>query len=905
MNKFLVTLGIISLMTFSGLKAQTTSVYVIAHPDDWQLFMNPNAYHSIKGVNEKVIFLHLTAGDGGAATTSNFYLAREEGSLRAIRFMSNTFTNQGAPGNNMNETHVTINGHQLLKYSYRNAVAYFLRLPDGNYSGNGYPLTNNESLKKLYNGSIASISAIDGSATYPSLVDLEATLQAIVAAEMIPSSNLIFNMADTDENLNPDDHSDHLISSNLMQDVANNIGGVTLNLYIDYFTSSKTQNVFNDDYLVSAGTWAVTASGISDNYFYSSWDNSHNVWLGKQYFRILPPNNTPSVSVIAIDNEASENPLDTATFEVSLNFVNTGSPLTINYSISGTATNGTDYNVLSGTVTIPTGQQSQQIIITPVDDTEVETSETVTLTLQEGAGYNIIAPLAATATIFSEDDFPPGTNLALFKPTTVSNGNSTKNKAVDGNYNRNNYWQGMPYPQWWQVDLGFVFDINTIKLTTYYGDNRYYQYDIQASTDGVTWNTIVDFNTNTTPATRGGNTFNLNNPQARYLRVNMNYNSANFGVHIIEFEAYGSLSNSIPKVSIAATDPTAAENPLDVGTFTVSLDAPNPRANTIISYTTEGTATSGIDYIPLSGTLTIPAGQSSGTIILTPIDDSEIEPIETVKVVLSPGLGYTLDAAASNATAQIVSNDVAPPAGNLALNKPTIASSGTERASANAVDGNYSINNWWGASPYPRWWSVDLGAAYDLSKVVVFTYYDGSRYYQYTIEGSVDGTNWTSLADFNTNTVPATAQGNTFNLNNPSARYIRVNMNYNSANPGVHIIEFEAYGSPSLQAGRNVAVLENDSATTEMKEATNFSLAVYPNPGKFGNPVKMGLKLDQDETAAIEIFDLTGKKLAGKTYNLLKGFNEVELPITYLSAGVLIVKVTIRNEISTKRVFLE
>jgi hypothetical protein len=904
LKTYLSALLMILSVAFSSLVGQTTSVYVIPHPDDWQLFMNPNAYHSIKGPNEKVIFLHITGGDGGAGTSSNFYLARQEGSLRAIRFMSNTFTNQGAPGNNMNETHVTINGHEILKFTYRNAVAYFLRLPDGNYSGNGYPFNNNESLQKLYNGTISGISAIDGSATYSSLSDLQTTLQAIVNAETTAGSSVVFHVADTDHTINPDDHSDHLYCSHLMQDVANNIGGVALNLYTEYYTSSKPQNVFNDDYLVSAGTWAVTASGISDNFFYSSWDNSHNIWLGKQYFRTLPPNNNLTASITALDVDASENPLDTATFAVSLNYVNTGSPLTINYTISGTATVGADFETISGSVTIPTGQQSQNIIITPVDDTEVEISETVTLTLEEGQGYNIIAPIVASVTIFSEDDFPPGTNLALYKPTTVSNGNSTKDRAVDGIYNRNNYWQGIPYPQWWQVDLGFVFDISKIKLTTYYGNNRYYHYDIQASTDGNNWTTIVDFNTNTTPATSQGNTFNLNNPQARYLRVNMNYNSANWGVHLMEFEAYGSLTNGHPEVTIAATNPIASESPLNMGTFTVVLNPPTTRGPLTINYTVSGTAEQGSDFLPLSGSVTIPAGQESGTIVITPIDDSEIETSETVILSLAPGSGYSI-AAPSQGTVTIESNDAAPPIGNIALNKPTEASSGTERASANAVDGNYALNNWWGASPFPQWWRVDLGQAYDLTKLVVFTYYDGVRYYKYDIQGSLDGTNWTTLADFNSNVTPASNQGNTFNLNTPSARYIRVNMNYNSANPGVHIIEFEAYGSPSLQAGRNVAVLENDSATTEMKEATNFSLAVYPNPGKFGNPVKMGLKLDQDETAAIEIFDLTGKKLAGKTYNLLKGFNEVELPITYLSAGVLIVKVTIRNEISTKRVFLE
>ncbi|WP_410005999.1 discoidin domain-containing protein [Aequorivita nionensis] len=903
-DKFVFIIGLILLFGFSNITAQTTSVYVVPHPDDWQLFMNPNAYHSIKGVNEKVIFLHITAGDGGGSTSSNYYLAREEGSLRAIRFMSNTFTNEGALGSNMNRTMVMVNGHQVLKFSYRNAVAYFLRLPDGNYGGNGYPLNNNESLQKLYNGTISSISTIDGTASYSSLVDLEATLQAIVTSEMIPSSSINFNAADDDLGINPDDHSDHIFSSLIMQDVANNIGGVTLNLYTDYFTDTKAQNVFGDDYLISAGTWAATASGLSDSSYFSSWDNTHNAWLGKQYFRTVSPNNYPVVTVAATDANAAENPLDTGTFTVSLNSVNTGSPVIVNYAMSGTATSGSDYNALSGTVTIPNGQQSGTITVTPIDDIEAEPSENIILTLSEGAGYNIGTPATATINLTSEDIVIPGTNLALLKPTTVSNGASTKDRAVDGIYNRNNYWQGIPYPQWWQVDLGNIFDISKIVLTTYYGNNRYYQYDIQASTDGTNWTTVVDFNANTTPATSQGNTFNLNNPKARYLRVNMNYNSANYGVHIMEFEAYGDLPTNNPEVTVNATDASASENPLDTGTFTINLDEVNNGSPLTINYTIGGTATPGSDYSALSGTITIPTGQQTGSLIITPIDDTEIEPDETVVLTLSSGAGYTIGEP-SSAIVNIISNDVAPPVGNIALYKQTSSSSGTERSDSNAVDGIYSIDNWWGASPFPQWWSVDLGAEYDLSKLVVFNYYDGFRYYQYDIEGSLDGTNWTPLVDFNSNTTPANNQGNTFNLNNPTARYIRVNMNYNSMNLGVHIIEFEAYGELNQGFGKNSSNQTSFSEKKLNETSDKYSLSVYPNPSKYGNPIKLGIQLQNDESAIVEVFDINGKRVANKEFDLKKGFNEVEMPTNYFSAGMLIVKVDIEGEIISKKIFLE
>lgn len=349
---FLFITALIAIFGFAQLTAQTTSIYVSAHPDDWQLFMNPNAYNSIKVVNEKVVFIHTTAGDAGDGISNTHYLAREEGSLRAIRFMSNTFTNQGAPGVNMNQTTVNINGHSILKFTYRNAVMYFLRLPDGDYRGPGYAGTNNQSLQKLYTGAIPAISAIDGSTTYTSLADLENTLKTIV--QMESTGDIRFNLADHDSSINPDDHSDHIHSSLIMQNVANGIGGVSLNLYREYHTAILPINVINQDFLINAGTWAATASGISDKGFFSTWDNDHNEWLFRQYFRTVSPNIVPVATVVATDANASKNPLDTGTFTISLNSVNTGNPITINYTVSGTATPASDYTPLSGMVTIST-----------------------------------------------------------------------------------------------------------------------------------------------------------------------------------------------------------------------------------------------------------------------------------------------------------------------------------------------------------------------------------------------------------------------------------------------------------------------------------------------------------------------------------------------------------------------
>ncbi|MGB8120887.1 MAG: hypothetical protein WCF56_19520, partial [Pseudolabrys sp.] len=118
------------------------SFYFAAHEDDWQLFMNPSAFKDVIGGATKTVFVHLTAGDAGLGTGLGgrkhpFYLARENGAEAAMRFMADA---DGAPGERV-AAPMMFNGHSLYRVSYRNTVGYFLRVPDGNASGAGYPQT--------------------------------------------------------------------------------------------------------------------------------------------------------------------------------------------------------------------------------------------------------------------------------------------------------------------------------------------------------------------------------------------------------------------------------------------------------------------------------------------------------------------------------------------------------------------------------------------------------------------------------------------------------------------------------------------------------------------------------------------------------------------------------------------
>ncbi|WP_370583119.1 beta strand repeat-containing protein [Microcystis sp. LEGE 00066] len=100
--------------------------------------------------------------------------------------------------------------------------------------------------------------------------------------------------------------------------------------------------------------------------------------------------------------------IEDGTTNLVYTFTRTGvttNPLTVNYSISGTATNGTDYAALPSSIAFAAGLSTATVIVDPTADTTVEPNETVILTLAAGTGYKVGTTTPVTGTI-ANDDFP-------------------------------------------------------------------------------------------------------------------------------------------------------------------------------------------------------------------------------------------------------------------------------------------------------------------------------------------------------------------------------------------------------------------------------------------------------------------------------------------------------------------
>jgi hypothetical protein len=277
------------------------SFYFAAHQDDWQLFMNPSAFEDVAGGAAKTVFVHVTAGDAGLGTGTGgrqrpYYLARENGAASAIRFMAKADT---AP---LRETaaHTTFNGHSVYRTSYGSTVSYFLRLPDGHPSGAGYGGTGWQSLRRLGEGQIGTLAAVDRSAAYRGWADLVATVRAIMTFERDGARLMQINVADPDPRHNPGDHSDHLMTSQLALDAAADLGCVRRVYYVDYASARLPANLDAHEREIESSVFAATLAGVQAFDHVPDWRYYYQTYVGRNYFRVTEPAGICGASVTAM-----------------------------------------------------------------------------------------------------------------------------------------------------------------------------------------------------------------------------------------------------------------------------------------------------------------------------------------------------------------------------------------------------------------------------------------------------------------------------------------------------------------------------------------------------------------------------------------------------------------------------
>ncbi|MCG9886032.1 MAG: S8 family serine peptidase [Cyanobacteria bacterium] len=93
------------------------------------------------------------------------------------------------------------------------------------------------------------------------------------------------------------------------------------------------------------------------------------------------------------------------------------SNMVVNYTMSGTATSGVDYEYLPGSITIRAGDFDRSIIIKAIDDDEIEGEETAILTIDPSLTYNVLPGWGSHPTVIWDNDDKPSVSIAAITPT--------------------------------------------------------------------------------------------------------------------------------------------------------------------------------------------------------------------------------------------------------------------------------------------------------------------------------------------------------------------------------------------------------------------------------------------------------------------------------------------------------
>ncbi|RYD30644.1 MAG: DUF1800 family protein, partial [Verrucomicrobiaceae bacterium] len=103
---------------------------------------------------------------------------------------------------------------------------------------------------------------------------------------------------------------------------------------------------------------------------------------------------TNVITVVAADSSLSEDWPDPGRFVIRRS--GNLDALTISFTLSGTATSGMDYVTPAGTVVLPFGAEEVAVSVTPLNDSDVEGVETITLTLGNSVPYQVGSASSAT-----------------------------------------------------------------------------------------------------------------------------------------------------------------------------------------------------------------------------------------------------------------------------------------------------------------------------------------------------------------------------------------------------------------------------------------------------------------------------------------------------------------------------
>jgi len=335
----------------------------------------------------------------------------------------------------------------------------------------------------------------------------------------------------------------------------------------------------------------------------------------------------PTVQFTAASQNNSEN-VTTVTATVQLSAVSSLN-VTVPFAVGGTAGNPADYTVSASPVVINAGSTTGTVTLTVVNDAVSEVNETVVLTLGAPTNATLGVPNVHTATIANDDGV---SSVTLTVDSTVLAEDGTGPAIVTATLSPVSAQQVT-------VDLGFT---GTAVLTT----------DYTRSGTQI----VIDAGQTTGTVTVNAANNALDQPDRTVIvDIIAVTNGAESGIQQVTTTITD--DDTPPTVSFTSSNQTNAENVTTV-TATVQLSTASGQQVTV-PFTVGGTATDPTDYTVSATPVVIPAGQTTGTITVTVVDDGLSEGDETAVLTLSVPTNATLGATTVH-TVTIADNEGVP-----------------------------------------------------------------------------------------------------------------------------------------------------------------------------------------------------------------------------------------------------
>ncbi len=322
---------------------------------------------------------------------------------------------------------------------------------------------------------------------------------------------------------------------------------------------------------------------------------------------------TPEVTFASTSVSVDED-VGTQNVTVNLSSAAPAGGLTLNYSLDGSAVEGTDYSITgSGSVSVAANAISENIPVVIIDDGVDENAETVILTLTSGLGYTVGSTSEHTLTIADNDGLP----TAAFASASVSVNEDVGTHNVAVNINLSS-----------APPADFTLNYSLTGSAEEGTD-----YSIAGS--GTILVAANATSANIPVAITDDSTEEENETVILTLTSGTGYDLGSADEYTLTI-----IDNDATSVVAFASSSTSVGEEVGVQNVTVNI-SPVSGGDFTLNYSLGGTATKGTDYrIAGSGAVSVPANATSVNIPVEIIDDNLVEKDEAVVLTLISGTGY-------------------------------------------------------------------------------------------------------------------------------------------------------------------------------------------------------------------------------------------------------------------------